>query len=84
MRAATLQQTTSITVPYLEHYPEQGGPAERVAVATGIRVSGRIEVTSGRGAGDRVVTAGTHKVAPGAPLRVAETTEPTAPKTATP
>jgi EAL domain-containing protein (putative c-di-GMP-specific phosphodiesterase class I) len=28
----TLQQTGAITVPYLEHYPEQGGPAERVAV----------------------------------------------------
>ena len=30
---ATLEQRSgTITVPYLEHYPEQGGPAERVAV----------------------------------------------------
>jgi len=27
-----LQRSGTITVPYLEHYPEQGGPAERVAV----------------------------------------------------
>jgi len=42
-----------------------------------------IEVTSGLSTGDRVVTAGTHKVSPGAPLRVADTTDGTAP-TATP
>lgn len=32
MAATTLQRAGTITVPYLEHYPEQGGPAERVAV----------------------------------------------------
>ena len=62
---------------------DQGGAAERVPVATGIRLPGRIEVTSGLSTGDRVVTAGTHKVSPGAPLRVADTTDGTAP-TATP
>jgi len=62
---------------------DQVGAAERVPVATGIRLPGRIEVTSGLSTGDRVVTAGTHKVSPGAPLRVADTTDGTAP-TATP
>jgi len=61
---------------------DQAGTAERVPVTTGIRLSGRIEVTSGLAAGDRVVTAGTHKVSPGAPLRVADTVA--APKTAMP
>jgi hypothetical protein len=46
-------------------------------------VPGRIEVVSGLRPGDRVVTAGTHKLSPGAPLRVAEKTEGGA-KTATP
>ncbi|MGH7341390.1 MAG: efflux RND transporter periplasmic adaptor subunit, partial [Candidatus Rokuibacteriota bacterium] len=63
---------------------DQAGAAERVAVVTGIRLPGRIEVTSGLRAGDRVVTAGTHKVSPGAPLRVAETADAAASKTATP
>jgi membrane fusion protein (multidrug efflux system) len=63
---------------------DSGGNAEHVAVETGIRIDGRIEVTSGLRAGDRVVTAGTHKVVPGAPLRVAETTEGAGTKTATP
>lgn len=45
--------------------------AERVAVSLGIRKDGRVQVTSGLRAGDRVVSAGTHKVAPGAPLKVA-------------
>ena len=63
---------------------DEAGAAEHVAVETGIRVPGRIEVLSGLRPGDRVVTAGTHKLSPGAPLRVAETTEGTGTKTATP
>jgi len=38
---------------------------ERVPVQLGIRERGRVEVTSGLAAGDRIVSAGTHKVAPG-------------------
>lgn len=45
--------------------------AERVAVTLGIRKDGRVQVTSGLRTGDRVVSAGTHKVAPGALLKVA-------------
>lgn len=43
--------------------------AERQRIGLGIRRGGRVEVTSGLGAGDRVVAAGTHKVAAGARLR---------------
>jgi membrane fusion protein (multidrug efflux system) len=46
-----------------------GDVAERVPVTIGIREAGRVEVTSGLAAGDRVVAAGTHKVAPGAVVR---------------
>ncbi|MFN8642008.1 MAG: efflux RND transporter periplasmic adaptor subunit [Candidatus Binatia bacterium] len=46
-----------------------GDVAERVAVTTGIREVGRVEVTAGLAEGDRIVSAGTHKVAPGAVLR---------------
>lgn len=42
---------------------------ERVAVDLGIREAGRVEVTRGLAAGDRIVAAGTHKVAPGVPVR---------------
>jgi membrane fusion protein (multidrug efflux system) len=43
--------------------------AERVAVELGVRRGGRVEVIGGVAAGDRIVSAGTHKVAPGVPLR---------------
>ena len=43
--------------------------AERVHVKLGIRRDGRIEVTEGLASGDRVVSAGTHKVSPGAKLK---------------
>jgi membrane fusion protein, multidrug efflux system len=43
-----------------------GDTAERVPVTIGIREAGRVEVATGLAAGDRVVSAGTHKVAPGA------------------
>lgn len=48
---------------------DAGGTAERVPVVVGIRQGGRVEVTAGLAAGDRVVSAGTHKVGPGAVLR---------------
>ena len=44
---------------------------ERVPVALGIRERGRVEVTQGLAAGDRIVAAGTHKVAPGVTVREA-------------
>ena len=46
-----------------------GDVAERVPVTIGIRQTGRVEVTAGLAAGDRIVSAGTHKVVPGAVLR---------------
>jgi membrane fusion protein (multidrug efflux system) len=49
---------------------EPDGTAARVAVELGLRRDGRVEVTGGLRAGDRVVSVGTHKVMPGGPLRV--------------
>jgi membrane fusion protein (multidrug efflux system) len=45
--------------------------AERVPVETGLRAQGRVEITRGLAAGDRVVAAGTNKVHPGTLLRAA-------------
>jgi membrane fusion protein (multidrug efflux system) len=45
--------------------------AERVAVEPGIRRDGRVEVRSGLQAGDRVVSAGTNKLFPGAIVKAA-------------
>ncbi len=45
--------------------------AERVPVALGIRQAGRVEVRRGLSAGDRVVSAGTHKVVAGATVQEA-------------
>jgi membrane fusion protein (multidrug efflux system) len=42
---------------------------ERVPVELGIRQNGRVEIARGIGAGDRIVAAGTHKVAPGVPIQ---------------
>ena len=53
--------------------------AERVPVQIGIREQGRVEVVAGLAAGDRVVAAGTHKVAPGAVLRHVDAPPTTAP-----
>jgi membrane fusion protein (multidrug efflux system) len=47
----------------------EGETAQRVPVQIGIREAGRVEVTSGLAAGERIVSAGTHKVAPGAVVR---------------
>ncbi|HWP64565.1 MAG TPA: efflux RND transporter periplasmic adaptor subunit [Candidatus Limnocylindria bacterium] len=41
---------------------------ERVGVVLGIRRDGRVEVTRGLAAGDRIVASGTNKVVPGRPL----------------
>lgn len=45
--------------------------AVRIAVGLGARRDGRVEVTTGLAAGDRVVAAGTNKVVPGRPLAAA-------------
>jgi membrane fusion protein (multidrug efflux system) len=47
------------------------GTAERTTVEPGLRRAGRVEISSGLAAGDRVVTAGTNKLAPGTPLSIA-------------
>jgi membrane fusion protein (multidrug efflux system) len=52
------------------------GTGLRVPVELGLRRPGSVEVVSGLQAGDRIVSAGTHKVMPGAPLQV---TPPAAP-----
>jgi membrane fusion protein (multidrug efflux system) len=53
--------------------------AERVRVDTGIRRDGRVEITRGLRAGDRIVSAGAHKVAPNVRLRPAPTLAPQPP-----
>ena len=52
--------------------------AERVAVELGGRESGRVEIVSGVAAGDRIVTAGTHKVHAGAPVKPVTVAAPAA------
>jgi len=53
--------------------------AERVAVELGAREPGRVEIRAGLAAGDRIVTAGTHKVRVGATVKVVPTAVGTAP-----
>jgi len=48
-----------------------GDVAERVPVELGLRQPGKVEVTSGIAAGDRIVSAGTHKVSAGAQVQKA-------------
>jgi len=48
---------------------DEAGRAERTAVDLGLRVDGRVEVTEGLEAGDRVVAAGTNKVFPDSVVR---------------
>lgn len=43
--------------------------AKRVPVSVGVNRAGRVEVTEGLRPGDTIVSAGTHKVQPGIPLR---------------
>jgi membrane fusion protein (multidrug efflux system) len=52
------------------------GTGLRVPVELGLRRAGSVEIVSGLQSGDRIVSAGTHKVVPGAPLQV---TAPAAP-----
>ena len=47
------------------------GTGARVPVALGLRRADSAEVVSGLAPGDRIVSAGTHKVVPGAPLDIA-------------
>jgi membrane fusion protein (multidrug efflux system) len=47
----------------------EGGLAERTPVAVGAHRDGRVELKSGVRAGDVIVSAGTHKVTQGAPVR---------------
>jgi membrane fusion protein (multidrug efflux system) len=49
--------------------------AERVPVETGVRQRGRVEIVSGLSPGDRVVSAGTNKVAAGIHVRMAGVAE---------
>ncbi len=56
----------------------EGEVAERAAVEVGARDGARVEVRSGLQEGDRVVTAGTHKVFPGAVIRAIEPPQATA------
>ncbi len=50
--------------------PEQ--TVERVPVTLGLRQAGRVEIADGLVPGERIVTAGTHKVNPGAVVQAAE------------
>ena len=66
---------TAITPTREEDYPEwyqqvvkASDMAERSPVELGVRRPGSVEVTSGLRAGDRIVSAGTHKVTQGAKL----------------
>jgi membrane fusion protein (multidrug efflux system) len=47
------------------------GTAEKATVELGLRRDGKVEVKSGLSAGDRIVSAGTNKVAAGRPVQVA-------------
>lgn len=49
------------------------GTAARVPVEIGTRQDGKAEIVAGLGAGDRIVAAGTNKVAPGRPLQDRDT-----------
>jgi membrane fusion protein (multidrug efflux system) len=55
------------------------GKAMRAPVEIGLRKAARVEITSGLGAGDRIVSAGTSKVTEGAEVRVAGAAEPASP-----
>lgn len=53
-------------------YRVADGKAQRVAVETGLRLPGRVEVSSGLAAGDTVVTAGQLKLRDGTPVAAAD------------
>ena len=50
----------------------ESGKAQMRTITTGVRLVGAIEVLAGLKPGEKVVTEGLQKVAPGAPVRVAE------------
>lgn len=58
--------------------------AERVGVTLGIRREGQVEIVSGLSPGERIVSAGVHKVAPGAKVQLAASVPPTAASGETP
>ncbi|NIR40475.1 MAG: efflux RND transporter periplasmic adaptor subunit, partial [Actinobacteria bacterium] len=62
----------------------EGDTVERAAVELGAREGERVEIRTGLATGDRVVTAGTHKVFPGAPVRAVEPPSATASGTPVP
>jgi len=53
---------------------DEGDVAEHVPVGLGIRLEGKVEITRGLAAGDRIVAAGTHKVVSGGRVRAATAT----------
>lgn len=55
-----------------------GGTAERTEVTIGRRYGDRVEILSGLSEGDLVVTAGTMRLRPGAPVRIQSEEEPPA------
>ena len=74
----TCRELVELYLERIEAYDQQGpyvwrvtseSLAERVAVTLGIRLPGEVEISQGLAAGDRVVSAGTHKVRPGEPLQ---------------
>lgn len=93
---ATLGQREALLVPEeaLVTTPEgnfvwrigEDDAAERVPVDIGVREPGRVELKSGVRTGDRIVTAGTHKLRPGAKVKavpaLAEETPAVAPSAA--
>jgi len=78
LRIQVAEREEAIVVPETAIVYDQEGPfvwrvvddavAERATVTLGIRQPGSVEITSGLRAGDRIVSAGTHKVTPGAKL----------------
>jgi len=78
VRLETSRRERALVVPESAIVYDTDGPfvwrvagdatAERVAVALGLRRDGRVEVTQGLAAGDRIVATGTNKVVPGRPL----------------
>jgi membrane fusion protein (multidrug efflux system) len=56
---------------------DEDGKAEKIPIELGIRQAGRVEVKSGLAVGDRVVSAGTHKLSAGTPIHdIRDATQP--------
>ena len=79
LRLKVSERDDALVVPEAAIAYDQQGPyvwrvtsellAERVGVTLGIRLPGEVEIAAGLSVGDRVVSAGTHKLRPGEPLR---------------